>query len=140
MKKGIEVYCDGGARGNPGPAAWGFVVFRNGQEIVRQKKFIGRATNNVAEYQGVVAALTWLGKLSISNQSLPIMVYLDSQLVTRQLMGEYKIKNRVLQGLAMRVKLLEKKLGTSVSYRSLPRTKNKIADSLVNQALDQALH
>ncbi len=140
MEKRIEIYCDGGARGNPGPAAWGFVVFQNGQEIVRQKKFIGRATNNVAEYQGVIAALIWLGKSFIDYRQLPIKVYLDSQLVTKQLIGEYKIKNQVLQKLAMRVKLLEGRLGKNVSYQNLPRAKNKIADSLVNQALDQVLH
>ncbi|OGM31352.1 hypothetical protein A2630_05055 [Candidatus Woesebacteria bacterium RIFCSPHIGHO2_01_FULL_44_10] len=127
----IKIYCDGGARGNPGPAGIGFVAYQNAKELKRFSKYIGKTTNNIAEYQAVLEALKWLG------QREPAIFYLDSELVTRQLTGVYKIRNENLKKLAGQIKRFENKIG-SVSYVHVPRSKNKIADSLVNLAIDSS--
>ena len=136
----FEVYSDGGARGNPGPAAYGFVIYKDSQELVRYSKYLGRTTNNVAEYWGVIAALKWLSRYqrqkSVYAGGPVVKFFLDSELVVQQLQGNYKIKSQRLLPLAQQVKELEKKLETKITYQHVPRTKNKIADSLVNAALD----
>lgn len=138
MKKGLSIFCDGGARGNPGPAAIGFVVFQNNKIVHKFSKRIGETTNNVAEYQAVIAALEWLSKnypiIQSSNQL--INFYLDSQLIVNQLNGNFKIKNSNLQKLIVRAKNLERKISGEISYSYVSRRKNKIADALVNQALN----
>ena len=134
----LSVFCDGGARGNPGPAAVGFVVFQNNRIVHKFSKRIGETTNNVAEYRAVIAALEWLSKnypiIQSSNQL--INFYLDSQLVVNQLNGNFKIKNSNLQKLIVRAKSLERKVSRKISYSYVSRRKNKIADALVNQALN----
>jgi len=138
IKKGLSIFCDGGARGNPGPAAIGFVIFQNGKIVHKFFKRIGEATNNVAEYRAVIAALEWLLKnypiIQSSNQL--INFFLDSQLIVNQLIGNFKIKNSNLQKLTVRVKNLEKRIGKKINYSYIPRRQNKIADALVNQALN----
>ena len=130
--KNLEIYCDGGARGNPGPAASAFIAKSNkGEVIYQEKKFIGRATNNVAEYSGVLMALTWL-----SNQNLSAVIFLDSELVGRQLRGEYKIKNKNLLDYVLKIKDLEKRMAGKIVYKNIPRSLNHEADLLVNKALD----
>jgi len=134
----LSIFCDGGSRGNPGPAAIGFVVIQEGREIKRASKKIGQTTNNVAEYQAVIAVLSWL----LRNQDLlpdpfPINLYLDSQLVARQLTGVYKIKNQKLRKLAITAKNLEKSLNGKIFYHAVPREKNKVADFLVKKALEK---
>lgn len=129
----LEIYCDGGARGNPGPAAYGFVVRNNGQIIREQKEYIGIATNNVAEYTSVIAALKWLAK-NFGGQDLNF--FLDSQLVASQLSGLYKIKNSSIRNLVFEIKTLEAEFA-QIRYTHIPREKNKEADRLVNQALDR---
>lgn len=129
----LEIYCDGGARGNPGPAAYGFVVKNNGRIIREQAEFIGIATNNVAEYTSVIAALKWLVK-SFGGQDLNFS--LDSQLVASQLSGLYKIRNAMIRDLVFEIKTLEAEFA-QIRYTHIPREKNKEADRLVNQALDR---
>lgn len=136
MKTRIEIYCDGGARGNPGPAGIGFVAFENGKETTREKKYIGKATNNVAEYSAVLAALGWLSGRPTTFSSEAV-IHLDSELVVKQLSGIYRIKDEKLKKLAREVKKIESR-GGEVSYVHIPRAKNKIADSLVNAAIDAA--
>ena len=138
IKKGLSIFCDGGARGNPGPAAIGFVIFQNGKIVHKFFKRIGEATNNVAEYRAVIAALTWIiNNPGIINYQLSIInFYLDSQLIVNQLIGNFKIKNSNLQKLTVRVKNLEKRIGKKINYSYIPRRQNKIADALVNQALN----
>jgi len=132
----FKIFTDGGARGNPGRAAIGFVVFnKEGEEIKRGKKFIGQATNNVAEYQAVVEAMKFL-KTEKSKKKIRVNFFLDSLLVVNQLKGLYRIKNGNLAVLAMEIRSLEKILGGIFNYHFIPREKNKIADQLVNQVLD----
>lgn len=129
----LFIYCDGGARGNPGPAATGFVVKNSaGQILVQKGQYIGKATNNVAEYRAVIAALEW-----IADHPSSINFFLDSKLVVNQLKGLFKIKNKTLQSLVITIKKLERKLSAPVVYFYIPREKNKAADSLVNDALDK---
>jgi ribonuclease HI len=136
VKRTLLVFTDGGARGNPGPAAVGFVVKGNrGRILIRQGKFIGRATNNKAEYRAIIEALKWLA-LNVKSQILSIQFYLDSQLVVNQLNGIFKIKNADLRNLIVEVRQREKKIGGNVSYHFIPREKNKEADNLVNQSLN----
>ncbi|MDP3888506.1 MAG: ribonuclease HI family protein [bacterium] len=138
MENEISIYCDGGSRGNPGPAASAFVVF-GGSEIVHQSgKEIGITTNNVAEYSAVILALEWLKTQKLFSPS-SINFFLDSELVAKQLTGHYRIKNAKLKILAVKVKSLEKEIGKNIFYRIIPRGKNSLADALVNEALDKTL-
>lgn len=133
----LSVFCDGGARGNPGPAAIGFVVWQNNKIVHKFSQRIGVATNNVAEYRAVISALEWLtSQKSINPLPLTINFFLDSQLIVNQLNGRYKVKNSNLQKLIINVKNLEKKLGRKINCRYISRRQNKIADSLVNQVLN----
>ena len=142
----IEVYTDGGARGNPGPAAIGFIIKKEGLIIYRHAEVIGHATNNTAEYTAVLKALTWLEnnpQLPITNppagrtdSQFTITFYLDSLLVVQQLSGRFKIKNQNLKQLAWQIKRIESELKIKVVYQNIPRVLNKIADNLVNTALN----
>lgn len=129
----IEVFCDGGSRGNPGPAAWGFIVKVDGQTIFKDRGYIGIATNNFAEYTACVKALSWLGQ-NFAGEDLA--VYLDSQLASSQLSGLYKVKNPKLRELIFKIRELESNF-RSVSYKHVSRNQNEEADAQVNQALDE---
>lgn len=137
----FTIYCDGGARGNPGPAAYGFVIYDSkGSKVYDEGKAIGNATNNVAEYSAVIAALKYLSNSSyILHRTSYIQVFLDSQLVAEQLSGRWKIKNENLRSLYFTIKDLEQKLGIKITYEHVRREKNREADSLVNTALDGKL-
>lgn len=131
----LVVYCDGGARGNPGPAAAAFVVIdETGRLIHREGKFLGSMTNNQVEYEAVVLALEWLRKKALSD-NYKIFINLDSRLLVSQLRGEFKIKNKKLQKLIIGIR--EKEEGFDISYHLIPREQNKIADFLVNKILDE---
>jgi len=142
----IIVYCDGGSRGNPGKSASAFVVKINGEVVKSGSVFLGIATNNVAEYSAVILALDWLIKNSDirpaltwrgRRQTSDIIFILDSQLVARQLTGVYKVKNKKLKELFIKIKNLEKQLDAKIYFTSVSREKNVLADSLVNQELDK---
>ena len=135
-EKKLSVFADGGARGNPGPAAVGFVVKEGRRTLVRKGKSIGRTTNNVAEYQAVIEALKWIIS-GIKSRPSTIDFFLDSKLIVNQLNGIFKIKNYRLRNLIVKVRQLEREVGGNVSYHFIPRTKNQEADTLVNQSLDQ---
>lgn len=139
MKQQLFVFTDGGARGNPGPAAVGFIVKDSrGKILTKVGKYIGRATNNVAEYTAVIEALKWLKnppQLLFTDYS--ITFFLDSKLVVNQLNGLYKIKNPGLRNLIIKVRQLEREIGVKIIYRHISREKNKEADALVNQSLNQ---
>jgi ribonuclease HI len=134
----LNIFTDGGARGNPGQAATGFVIFdHQDKEIIRQGQCIGIATNNVAEYQAVIAALEFLNKTDcFIGKKIIVHFFLDSLLVVNQLIGKFKIKNENLAILANKIHGLEKDINGTFSYQFVPREKNKIADLMVNQALD----
>lgn len=135
----IIIYTDGGARGNPGPAAIG-VVFRNDKEqsIKEYSEYLGEATNNQAEYQAVIFALKKAKLLFGKNKikQLEIECRLDSELVVKQLNHQYKIEEKNLQSLFIKTWNLLVDFGR-VNFVYVPREKNKEADKLVNQALDQ---
>lgn len=140
-KSQLYVFCDGGARGNPGPAAIGFIIKDSrGKTLVQKGEHIGKTTNNVAEYRAVIKALEWLIKQVVSFQqpASSINFFLDSKLVVNQLNGLFKIKNKNLQNLVIIIKKLEKKLSLPTVYRHISREKNFLADSLVNKVLNKA--
>ncbi len=140
MKK-ILIYTDGGARGNPGPAACGvYITDSDSNVLARLGISLGIATNNVAEYQGVLHALSWLlENPSATKDIIGISFFLDSQLVCRQLLGEYKVKDANLQGLYYQALEKQRKLSIPIHFSHIPREQNKNADLLVNQALDAAV-
>lgn len=144
MANNLIIYTDGGARGNPGPAAIGvFIVDDKGLEITRFGKTIGLATNNVAEYIAVISALEWIKQSQearIKNKELKIeniKFFLDSKLVVNQLNGIFKIKEAHLRELIIKIRQLERGVGVNIFYVHIPREKNKIADGLVNDSFSK---
>jgi ribonuclease HI len=130
----INVWIDGGARGNPGPAGYGVhIEDADGNVLAELHGGLGVATNNVAEYSGLLAALQW----AIANGHRDIHVRADSELLVKQMRGEYKIKNAGLQPLAARARLLMMELGR-VSFEHVRREFNKDADRLSNIGMDEA--
>lgn len=133
----FRIFCDGGARGNPGPAAAAFVVMNSEGEILTKKaKYLGVQTNNYAEYCAVLGALMWLQKQRTTLTDR-VEFFLDSQLITNQLTGKFRIKSEKLQRLAERAKELERVIPARISFTAIQRSGNKIADQLVNKTLDQ---
>lgn len=131
----LEIYCDGGARNNPGPAGVGVVIA--GEHKI--SKYIGTATNNQAEYMAVVAALEWLAdnQHNLGEKPEKISVHLDSRLVVNQLNGRFKVKNANLREMLLKVRGLENQIDIPVTYHLVPREENREADRLVNRALDE---
>lgn len=126
---------DGGSRGNPGPAACGIVVYdASGRELHQLQKTIGSTTNNQAEYQALVLGLELILE---KYQQAEVLVRMDSELVVRQLKGEYKMKNAELRPWFDRIKSLVSLLGGPVTFEHVRREQNKLADQLVNAALDE---
>lgn len=131
--KTISLYTDGGSRNNPGPAAIGGVAFdEKGSEVFRFKKFLGTKTNNQAEYLALLEGLAEAKKIGVRH----VNCFLDSELVVRQLSGLYKIKHQELKPLAAQIKSSLKNFDF-YTFTAVPRDKNKIADKLVNEALDE---
>jgi ribonuclease HI len=129
-----RLFTDGGARGNPGPAAYGYVLEADdGTVLDAQGRAIGVATNNVAEYSGLVAGLERALELGIDE----LQVVSDSELVVRQMTGAYRVKNEGLKPLNLKAAALASRIG-KVAYRSVRREHNELADRLVNEALDAA--
>lgn len=127
--------CDGGSRGNPGPAAFGFVLTDpSGSEVVARGEYIGTATNNVAEYRSLIAGLA----AAAEHGAKPLAVYMDSELVIRQMTGQYRVKNEGLKPLHREAREATARL-PEVHFSSVRRDDNGRADGLVNQALDAAL-
>ena len=133
----LNINCDGGSRGNPGPAASAFIVSRDGEVIYKESKFLGVATNNDAEYSAVILALKWLSKLRELGENRRVNFILDSELVVRQIKGIYKIKNERLKKHYFEIIGLIKSLGVKVEFQNVGRMKNKLADQLVNEELDR---
>lgn len=136
-KKGLKIYSDGGARGNPGPAAAAFVAILEGKVIYKKSKYLGIKTNNFAEYSGVFMAFNWLTKENELKGDRAVVFYLDSELVAKQLLGKYKVKNKTLKPFVSKIKKMENTLDLNISYEVVPRDKNKLADFLVNEVLNE---
>lgn len=133
MTAHYEVEADGGSRGNPGAAAYGAVILREGVLIRQLAGAIGTATNNVAEYRSVLAALEWIGDQPDAEQAR-VDVRMDSKLVVEQMSGRWKIKHPEMRALALQVRRAMSP--AQVSYTWVPRDRNKRADALVNEVLD----
>jgi len=130
-----QIHTDGGARGNPGPAAIGVVIHKNNTLLHKFGLYIGETTNNVAEYRGVIEALKYIKGSHIDNQ-FEILFVLDSLLIVNQLNGVFKIKEPHLRELSLQVKFLEEEIGRDIRYTAVRREQNAEADAMVNQALD----
>ncbi len=127
-----RLYTDGGARGNPGPAAAAFVLeAEDGTVLDARGDAIGTATNNVAEYTALLNGLRRAAELGLTE----LEVVSDSELMVKQMRGEYKIKNEALRNLSAEASQLARALG-SVTYTAVRREHNVLADQLVNDALD----
>jgi ribonuclease HI len=130
----IVAYIDGGARGNPGPAGYGVRVERPDGTLVEELHgALGVATNNVAEYNGLLAALQW----AVDHGEREVHIRADSELLVRQMRGEYKVKHPGLQPLAARARLLCMQLGRVV-FEHVRRAQNAEADRLSNLAMDES--
>lgn len=135
MLNSLIVHTDGGARGNPGPAAIGVVIRDHSGTLINQiAKKIGRATNNHAEYQAVIEALQWLVTQRLDLKR--VQFFLDSVLVVNQINGRFKVKDANLRNQLAQVRQLEGALGLPTTYTAVPRLQNAAADRLVNKALD----
>ena len=128
------IYIDGGSRGNPGPAAFGVrIEDGDGALVAELRESLGIATNNVAEYRGLLAALTW----AVSHGHRQVRVRSDSELLVKQMRGEYRVKNAGLQPLHQQARSLVARL-ERVTFEHVPRSRNKEADRLANLAMDEA--
>lgn len=127
----IKIYTDGGARGNPGVAGYGVVAYDwNGKKLFSEGKSLGIKTNNEAEYMGLIAALNW----AINSGNKEIELYSDSQLLVRQMRGEYKVKAANLKKLWLVAKTLAQSL--EIKFIDIRRELNIEADRLANLAMD----
>lgn len=140
----IKIYSDGGARGNPGPAGAGVVVYNQKNQIIKKiAHYLGEMTNNQAEYQAVIIALDEVIQMSKNSntakyyRNVTIECFLDSELIVEQLNQRYKIKNEGLKPLFWQVREQVMKLGGRVTFAYIPREQNKEADKLVNEAINK---
>ena len=135
IHKRLMVFSDGGARGNPGPAAIACLITAgNGQVLMAKARYIGSRTNNQAEYEALIMAL----ESAVALGAEEVVCHLFSELVTKQLTGKYAVKNRELKKLWSKVQAVEKQF-KKVSFINVPRTNSQIqkADKLVNETLDE---
>ena len=127
-----RLFTDGGSRGNPGPAAFAYVLeAEDGTVLAAYGERIGVATNNFAEYSGLVAGL----RKAVELQVPEVEVVSDSELLVKQMRGEYRVKNEALRTLSLEAAHTARQVG-KVEYRHVPRAQNELADRLVNEALD----
>jgi len=129
--RSARAYVDGGSRGNPGPAGYGVHIEREDGSVIELKESLGLATNNVAEYSGLIAALRWAAANEISR----LQVRADSELLVKQMRGEYRVKNPGLQPLYQQARAIAMGLDRIV-YEHVRREQNKDADRLANLAMD----
>ncbi|QQS59214.1 ribonuclease HI family protein [Candidatus Peregrinibacteria bacterium] len=129
-----SLFSDGGSRGNPGNAGAGFVLLdASGNEISAGKKYLGRATNNIAEYTALILGLQKAQEMGIFS----LNCFLDSELIVRQLSGQYRVKHPDLKPLFLEVQK-RAYFFKSISFLHVPRAQNKRADQLANEAMDEA--
>lgn len=127
--------CDGGSRGNPGPGALGYVLFdASGAEVEARGEALGIVTNNVAEYRALIAGLEAAARLKVAK----LRICMDSELVVRQMSGEYRVKNAGLKPLHEAAGVVARRV-PSVRFVAVRREENERADALVNETLDRVL-
>jgi len=130
----LTIYTDGASRNNPGEAGAGIFILKDGEPIQRIARYLGSTTNNIAEYTAAIIGLEQAVKLGASRVKLNA----DSELLVKQIKGQYKVKNEGLKPLYARVKELIAKIN-SVEVQYIPREKNKEADALANKAIDEKI-
>lgn len=134
----INVYTDGGSRGNPGPSGYGLVIYDDNQKILfKESKYLGVKTNNEAEYSGLIGALNWINNNKDSHKISQINFFADSQLLVRQVQGLYKVKAEHLKPLFNTVKNFLTQINLSYSFKDIRRESNELADELANEAMDR---
>lgn len=129
----VVAHIDGGSRGNPGPAGYGVHITREDNSVVELKGSLDMATNNVAEYEGLLAALRW----SLEHGARSVHIRSDSELLVKQMTGVYRVKHPGLQPLFEQARGLVRRLGR-VRFEHVRREKNRDADRLANEAMDAA--
>lgn len=134
----IVIYTDGGSRGNPGAAGAGASIQKDGEEIATVSKFLGTQTNNWAEYEALVLGLEKACEVCSDFLHEMIVVRMDSELIVKQMKGEYRVKDSALQKQHQRVKLLLTDHFSTVQFEHVRREQNKRADELANNAMDSA--
>ena len=130
-KSKMQIYCDGGSRGNPGPAASGAVVVANDEVIAKKHKYLGITTNNQAEYKAVLLGFELMHEAGSTSANF----FLDSQLVVRQLNGQYKVKDAGLKVIYLQI--MEQRKNLDVDFSFIRREFNQHADAAVNECLDR---
>lgn len=134
----INVYTDGGSRGNPGHSGYGLVIYDDNQKILFQEsKYLGVKTNNEAEYAGLIGALIWINNNQNSLKISKINFNSDSQLMIRQLTGLYKVKAPNLIPIFLKAKDLINSISSPITFKDVRRDFNKLADQLANEAMDR---
>ena len=128
----LSIYTDGGARGNPGPAAIGIVIKNEKGEVIKEvAKYIGETTNNEAEYRALIDGLDSV----LDKEAKNVECFADSKLVVSQLNGDFKVKNVNIKRFVKEIKRMERNFDT-ITYTHIGRSKNSEADALVNEVLD----
>jgi ribonuclease HI len=136
----LNIYTDGGSRGNPGISGYGLVIYEDKQKILYQEgKFLGIKTNNEAEYSGIIAALEWVKKNKTNYNITQLNFFADSQLMIRQFQGLYKVKAPTLLPLYAHAQQLLAQINLPTKFTDVRRDFNKLADELANQAMDRRL-
>lgn len=129
----LTIYTDGASRGNPGAAAFAYVISRDGESPIEEADCLGQMTNNQAEYTALVRALEHALELGAHHR---VLVHSDSELMVKQMNGEYRVKNEELRGLYEQACALRKRFEGPVTILHVRRSQNKRADALCNEALD----
>ncbi|MFQ5540680.1 MAG: ribonuclease HI family protein [Candidatus Paceibacteria bacterium] len=133
--KEIVIYTDGGARGNPGPAGAGAVIYRDGEEVAYVSEFLGRQTNNWAEYEALRLALVAAAPFAKGHT---VCVFMDSELIVQQMNGKYRVKDAELKKQYARVRELIEVSYPDISFEHVRREANARADELANNAMDRS--
>lgn len=133
----ITIFTDGGSRGNPGPAGAGAAIYKGDKEIGSVSKFLGTQTNNWAEYEALILALETTHRLLGSPVTNQVTVKMDSELIVKQMKGEYKVKNPDMKIKHQRVKELILESFPKIEFVHVRRELNKRADELANEAMDR---
>lgn len=132
----INIFTDGGARGNPGPAALGVYIEENGKEVAKIGKYLGENTNNFAEYSAIEAGLKWVLQNKENLKIEKVEFYMDSLLAFSQITGLFKVKNDTIRNFIFKIRQIEAQLKVPIFYHHVRREKNKMADAIVNETLD----
>ena len=128
----MTIYTDGASRNNPGEAGAGVFIIRDGEPVAKIARYLGTTTNNVADYTAAIIGLEHAMKLGVSR----VRLFADSELLVKQLNGQYRVKNEGLKPLHAQARALIAKIGR-VEDHSIPREMNREADALANQAIDE---